>query len=31
MLSPACSSFDMYASVEERGEAFMRAVRECLG
>jgi UDP-N-acetylmuramoylalanine--D-glutamate ligase len=31
MLSPACSSFDMYASFEERGEAFMRAVRECLG
>ena len=28
VLSPACSSFDMFANFEERGEAFRKAVRE---
>jgi len=28
VLSPACSSFDMFRSFEERGEAFRAAVRE---
>ena len=27
VLSPACSSFDMFRSFEERGEAFREAVR----
>jgi len=26
LLAPACSSFDMFASYAERGEAFQRAV-----
>jgi UDP-N-acetylmuramoylalanine--D-glutamate ligase len=28
LLSPACSSFDMFANFEERGEVFKKAVRE---
>ncbi len=28
LLSPACSSFDMYRSYAERGDVFCRAVRE---
>ena len=27
LLSPACASFDLFSGFEERGEAFMRAVR----
>ena len=28
LLSPACASFDMFEGFQQRGEAFMRAVRE---
>jgi len=28
LLSPACASFDMFAGYQERGELFMRAVKE---
>ena len=31
LFSPACASFDMYASFEARGEAFRRLVRERVG
>jgi len=31
LLSPACSSFDMYKDYEERGRVFKRIVREHLG
>ena len=31
LLSPACSSFDMYKDYEERGRVFKRIVREQLG
>jgi UDP-N-acetylmuramoylalanine--D-glutamate ligase len=31
LLSPACASFDWYASYGERGDDFARAVRELLG
>ena len=31
LLSPACSSFDMYKDFEERGCAFKRSVRSFLG
>jgi UDP-N-acetylmuramoylalanine--D-glutamate ligase len=31
VLSPACSSFDMFRSFEERGEAFRRAVMDLPG
>lgn len=31
LLSPACTSFDMYDNFEERGKAFKRCVREHLG
>jgi UDP-N-acetylmuramoylalanine--D-glutamate ligase len=30
LLSPACASFDMYRNYEERGQAFISAVRACL-
>jgi UDP-N-acetylmuramoylalanine--D-glutamate ligase len=30
LLSPACASFDWYASYSERGDDFVRAVRELL-
>jgi UDP-N-acetylmuramoylalanine--D-glutamate ligase len=30
LLSPACSSFDMYASYSERGEAFVAAVERLM-
>jgi UDP-N-acetylmuramoylalanine--D-glutamate ligase len=30
LLSPACASFDMYRNYEERGRAFISAVRACL-
>jgi len=30
LLSPACASFDMFKGYQERGEMFMRAVRELL-
>jgi len=28
LLSPACASFDMFEGYQERGELFMRAVKE---
>jgi UDP-N-acetylmuramoylalanine--D-glutamate ligase len=28
LLSPACSSFDMFRDYKDRGDAFARAVRE---
>jgi UDP-N-acetylmuramoylalanine--D-glutamate ligase len=28
LLSPACSSFDMFRDYKDRGDAFVRAVRE---
>jgi UDP-N-acetylmuramoylalanine--D-glutamate ligase len=31
LLSPACASFDWYASYGERGDDFARAVRDHLG
>jgi UDP-N-acetylmuramoylalanine--D-glutamate ligase len=31
LLSPACASFDMYRDYVQRGEVFMRAVREWIG
>ena len=31
VLSPACSSFDMFKSFEERGEVFARVVRQIVG
>ena len=30
LLSPACASFDMFSSYEERGKVFMKIVREKL-
>jgi len=30
LLSPACASTDMYRNFAERGELFMKAVREVL-
>jgi len=31
LLSPGCASFDWYSSYAERGEDFIRAVREAVG
>jgi len=31
LLSPACSSFDMFSGFEERGEVFTQAVKRLAG
>jgi UDP-N-acetylmuramoylalanine--D-glutamate ligase len=31
LLSPACSSFDMFRDYKDRGDAFVRAVRALQG